>query len=80
MTNAKTTALMNEIVSHARTGAKVYPFMFQPRMGVSNTVSAAIRAAKKLGLIEEGGKDGVGKPYYVAKLPQATHEAPASIN
>lgn len=79
MASAATEAKMKEILEYARTGAKIYPFMFQPRLGRSNTVSAAIRIAKDRGLIEEAGKDGTGKPYYRATTPDATHTAPASV-
>ena len=72
--------ILAEMTAHAKTGAKVYPFMWQPVMGRSNAVSAAVRMAKKSGALIEGGKDGVGKPYYVAPIPAATHAAPASVN
>lgn len=78
--NAQTETMMNEIVSYARTGREVYPMMFQPRNGRSNTVSAAIRAAKKLGLIEQAGLDGTGRPKYRATIPATTHTATATAH
>lgn len=72
--------ILAEMISYAKTGAKVYPFMWQPVFGRSNHVSAAVRMAKKSGLLIEGGKDGTGKPYYVAPMPAATHAAPESVN
>ncbi len=74
--NTQTEAKMNEIVAFARQGHEIYPMMFQPMNGRSNTVSAAIRTAKKLGLIEQAGVDGLGKPKYRATVPAATHAAP----
>lgn len=62
----RTDQILAEMLAHARTGGKVYPAFFQPRLGRSNSVSAAIRKAKKQGHLVEGGKDGLGKPYYVA--------------
>ena len=79
MANAATKKMVKEIVDYARTGANIYPFMFQPLHGRSNTVSAAIRIAKKDGLIVEGGKDGMGKPFYVANLPEPTHAISAIV-
>lgn len=76
--NTKTQEMMNQIVAHARTGAEVYPMMFQPIVGRSNVVSAAIRAAKKAGLIEQSGTDGLGKPKYRAVF-NTTHTAPTAI-
>lgn len=77
---AQTEAMMKKIVSFAREGNEIYPMMWQPVFGCSNTVSAAIRAAKKLGLIEQCGVDGIGKPKYRAVLPAATHSISSSIN
>jgi len=78
--NAQTQAKLAEILDYARTGAVVYPFMFQPHMGRSNTVSAAIRHAKKEGLLVEAGKDGTGKPTYRMATPCANHAGTAAIN
>ena len=77
---AKTTEKMNEIVAAARAGHAIYPAFWQPRRGVSNTISAAIRAALKANLLEIAGTDGCGKPYYRAALPAATHAASATVN
>ena len=59
---------IKEILEFARDGEgnEIFPFMFQPRRGSSNTVSAAIRMMIKSGLIECSGKDGVGNPVYRA--------------
>ena len=72
--------ILSEMIEYAKTGADVYPFMWQPAFGRSNKVSAAVRMAKKSGALVEGGKDGTGKPYYVAPVPTATHAAPVSSN
>jgi hypothetical protein len=74
--NLKTETILNKMLETARAGHDVYPFMFQPIMGRSNSVSAAIREGKKRGLLIEAGKDGVGKPFYRAAMPAATHVAP----
>jgi hypothetical protein len=71
--NAKTEALMNKMVAFAREGNDIIPMYWQPRIGASNTVSAAIRAAKKRSLLVQNGVDGVGKPKYAAVIPAATH-------
>lgn len=68
-----TEKMMNEMIAAACGGQKIYPAFWQPRMGRSNTVSAAITAAKKAGALVEGGKDGNGRPYYVAPVKAATH-------
>lgn len=69
----ETAEMMNKMVAYARAGEKIYPMFWQPLRGRSNTVSAAITAAKKAGLLKEGGKDGNGRPFYVAVVPAATH-------
>jgi len=69
----KTAAKLNEILTAARQGQDIYPAFFQPIYGTSASVSAAVRAAKKMGFIEQAGIDGFGKPYYRAKVPAATH-------
>lgn len=76
---AKTLEIMNEMVAHARAGNEIIPMFWQPLMGISASVSAAIRAAKKQGLLVQSGLDGVGRPKYAAPLKSATHEAPATI-
>ena len=77
---SKTETILAEMIQHARQGHNVYPFMWQsPMGGISNYVSAAIRRAKKEGLLVVAGKDGMGKPFYRMPLPAATHEAPAYI-
>ena len=73
MTN--TDKILAQMIAHAKTGADVYPFMFQPLLGRSNAVSAAIRKAKASGALVEAGKDGTGKPFYRAPLPAPTHQA-----
>ena len=78
MTTAATEAKIAEIVSHARAGHEIIPMFFQPIIGRSNTVSAAIRIARKRGLIEQAGVDGMGKPKYRLAAPAATHAAPAT--
>lgn len=76
----KTEQILNEMMEHAKAGNDIYPFMFQPMFGTSNSVSAAIRKAKKEGLLVLAGKDGMGKPYYTLPTPKATHEGSAAIN
>ena len=78
--NAKTEKMMLEMVAYARTGGEIIPAFWQPRMGISATVSAAITAAKRAGLLVECGKDGCGKPKYAIAAPAATHAGSASIN
>lgn len=78
--NSKTEAMMIEMVKAARSGSDIYPFMWQPMMGRSNTVSAAIRLAKKQGLLVEAGKDGMGKPFYRAPVPAPTHSGTQAVN
>lgn len=78
--NSKTEAMMIEMVKAARAGSDIYPFMWQPMMGRSNTVSAAIRLAKKQGLLVEAGKDGTGKPFYRAPAPAPTHPGTQAVN
>lgn len=75
----KTRAMLDQMLDHANAGHDIYPHMFQPLRGQSNTVSAAIRAGKKLGLIEENGKNGLGQPKYRAVEMASTHAAPAAI-
>ena len=72
--------ILKEMITYAKTGADIYPFMFQPVMGRSNAVSAAIRKAKKTGALVEAGRDGNGKPFYRAPVKAATHCASAAIN
>lgn len=67
--------ILADMIAHAKTGADIYPFMFQPMLGRSNAVSAAIRKAKKTGALVEAGKDGTGKPFYRAPIPAPTHQA-----
>lgn len=79
---AETQKIMNEMVEVANQGKDVHPFMWQSFRGTNACVSAAVRAAKKRGLLVEGGKDGVGNPFYVAPLkavPAVTHTAPATL-
>ena len=42
MANAKTEAMISEMVAHASKGFEIIPMFFQPICGRSNTVSAAI--------------------------------------
>lgn len=66
----KTLAMMDEMVEFAREGNDIIPMFWQPAMGRSNTVAAAIRAAKERGLLVQTGVDGMGKPMYGAPAPQ----------
>ena len=75
----KTEKMMQEMIAHARAGHEIIPAFWQPLHGRSNTVSAAIRAARKRGLLIEAGEDGLGRPTYRAPIPAATHAAPAAI-
>lgn len=70
-----TDQILAKMIAHAKTGADIYPFMFQPMLGRSNAVSAAIRKAKASGALVEAGKDGTGKPFYRAPTPTPTHQA-----
>ena len=77
--NPTTQKIMNQMVAHANAGGEVIPMFFQPGRGTSNSVSAAIRAAKKMGLLEQSGLDGCGKPKYVAVMRIGTHAASAAM-
>jgi hypothetical protein len=79
-TQMTTEQILTAMIAHAKTGGDVYPFMWQPVFGRSNAVSAAVRRAKKEGLLVEAGKDGTGKPFYRAPIKLATHAASAAIN
>lgn len=76
----KTKEIMEAMVDHARNGHDVIPMYFQPHFGRSNSVSAAIRAAKKLNLLVENGVDGMGKPKYKAVMPNPTHNVTNQVN
>lgn len=78
--NNKTEAMMIEMVKAARAGSDIYPFMWQPVVGRSNAVSAAIRLAKKQRLLVEAGKDGTGKPFYRAAVRKQTHLGTNTVN
>jgi hypothetical protein len=80
MTTPRTEALITEMVAHARNGHDVIPAFFQPVVGRSNHVSAAIRTAVKRGLLVQNGVDGTGKPKYAAVVPSATHASTTSIH
>lgn len=71
---------MNEIVEYARAGHEVIPAFWQPVLGRSNTVSAAIKAALRRGLLEPAGVDGMGKPKYrAAGVSAALEQAKAAV-
>lgn len=74
-----TQKMLDEMIAFGRGGRDILPMFFQPLRGRSNTVSAAIRAGKKLGLLVEAGLDGSHKPFYRVALPTATHEAPKAL-
>jgi hypothetical protein len=81
--NPKTEKMLAEMVAYARTGAEIIPAFWQPHFGmggISATVSAAITAGKRKGLLVECGKDGCGKPKYTIAAPAPTHTGPKSIN
>ena len=78
MTN--TDKILADMIAHAKAGNEVIPMFFQPARGISNSVSAAVRKGKKLGILVEGGKDGCGKPFYVLPTPKATHTGTATLN
>lgn len=71
--NAKTQEMMENMLLVARQGYDIIPMFWQPPLGRSNTVGAAIRALKAQGLIEQNGVDGTGKPKYALVMPTATH-------
>ena len=71
----KTKKCFDEIAEFARMGHEIYPMFFSVSHG-SATVSAAIRAAHKAGVIERAGLDGAGQTKWRAALPAATHTAP----
>jgi len=75
-----TQTMLTDMIDFAKAGNDIIPMFFQPVRGRSNTVSAAIRTGKKLGLIIEGGLDRMGKPFYVLPIPTATHAGTAAIN
>lgn len=72
--------ILAEMIAHAKAGHDVIPAFFQPRLGRSNTVSAAVRAGLKRGLLVPAGKDGTGKPKYTIATPAATHTASTMVN
>ena len=76
----ETEAMIEEMVSWANKGNDVIPMFFQQSRGRSNTVSAAIRIAKAMGLLVRAGSDGAGNPKYRAPIKAATHAAPTNIN
>lgn len=78
--NAKTRQILDKMIAHSRQGFDIIPAFYQPIYGRSNAVSAAIRAGKKMGLIEVAGTDGHGKPIYRAVMPSTTHDAPSDLN
>lgn len=78
--NAATQSKLNEIMTAARAGHEIIPMFFQPIMGRSNSVSAAIKVALKQGLLVPAGVDGCGKPKYRAAVPEATHAASTTVN
>lgn len=70
----------NEILKAAKAGHEIIPAFFQPIYGTSNSVSAAIRAALKRGLLVEAGKDGCGKPKYKAAPVTTNHNGNGTVN
>jgi len=80
---AETQKIMNEMLDLANQGNEVFPYMWQrPYRGINACVPAAVRVAKKRGLLIQGGLDGVGNPFYIAPpkaIPAATHSAPKTI-
>lgn len=79
MTNA-TDKKLAEMIEFAREGHDIIPAWFQPRIGRSNTVSAAIRKGLKTGQLIQNGVDGLGKPVYTIPMPAATHAVSTTIN
>jgi len=78
----ETLKIMNEMVALANEGKEVMPFMWQSYRGTNACVGAAVRAAKKRGLLVQSGVDGVGNPVYSAPapvIPTATHTAPGMM-
>jgi len=75
--NPKTEQCMNDMVEFAREGNDIIPMFFQSH-GCA-TVSAAVRAAKRRGLIVQNGVDGAGQPKYAAVMPEPTHQSTAVI-
>jgi hypothetical protein len=69
---AATKDVLASMIAYAQGGNDIIPAFFQPRMGRSNAVSAAIREGLKSGLIIEAGKDGLGKPKY-RLAPRTVH-------
>ena len=61
----KTAKCVDAIVKFAREGNEIIPAFFSWSYGQATT-AAAIRAAKKRGLIEIAGLDGIGNPKYRA--------------
>ena len=78
--NPKTLEILESMIAHARSGHEIIPAFFQPRFGISNSVSAAIRAGIKAGILEASGKDGCGKPKYRLATPAATHSGTEAVN
>ena len=77
--NAKTEAMVAEMIHHAKLGYEIIPMFFQPLRGQSNTVSAAIRVALSRGSIIQSGLDGCGKAKYQIKTAAATHALTTTI-
>ncbi len=76
----KTQKALDEMVAWAREGNDVIPMFFSECNHGRAAVSAAIRVAKKRGLLIEDRKDGCGNPLYRAPVPAATHAGSAAIN
>ena len=77
MASKPTETLITEMINYLKKNpnSAIYPMMWQPRNGRSNTVSAAIKVAIKRGdLVEADEKDGNGNPYY--QLPQPRSSTP----
>jgi hypothetical protein len=79
MSNSKTKEMMENMLLVAREGNDIYPALFQPLYGRSNTVGAAIRALKSAGLIEQSGVDGTGRPKYALAMPTITHAGTETV-
>ncbi|MEO1092700.1 MAG: hypothetical protein AAFX81_18915 [Pseudomonadota bacterium] len=74
----KTEAAMNEMVAWANEGNDVIPAFFTWQFGRS-ACAAAVRAARKRGLLADGGRDGCGNPKYVAAVADMV-PASAAVN
>lgn len=79
MASPETEEMIKAMVKHSRNGYYIFPMMFQPRNGLSNTVAAAIRVALNRKLIIQDGVDGAGNARYTIITPRANYYMPEKM-